>query len=362
MSTLPGLEQYAVGADFPLPYVANFVTKDEADEFFTFFRDWHYCETQNRQGTKLKRRGIAFVPDSCLYHSQVRGNFDGSVTLTDGSTTVDDHCDGPVLPSSQAPPLVGNLAQKLTEYLRTMPGYEKRTVNYLSIQLYPDQDTGIDWHWHTEDYGIDTPTLLVATGAERQLFIGKANKSRPPQPDPATVSSKVAEHGSLIVIPDAMNYTHWHAILKDEAKNAKYGLIRGRHGPRVSVNSKCLVPPRVFSIKSRRFPRFGVYVGCKFAHMEGSVYGNAKDPFKGHYPAIASNDADFRDYVETKMSDSAFRQKAIADLRGRHLLCWCYQDGPERAEFCHARVWLEAVNRIETPRDGFRGTLGAESP
>jgi hypothetical protein len=90
MSTLPGLERYALGAEFPCPYVPNFVTVDEADEFFTFFQDWHYCETQNRQGANLKRRGVAFVPDSCLYHSQVRGNSDGSVTLTDGSTTVDD--------------------------------------------------------------------------------------------------------------------------------------------------------------------------------------------------------------------------------------------------------------------------------
>jgi uncharacterized protein DUF4326 len=228
-----------------------------------------------------------------------------------------------------------------------MPGYEKRTVNYLSIQLYPDQDAGIDWHWHTEDYGIDTPTLLVATGAERQLFIGRANKSRPPQPNPATVSSKVAEHGSLIVIPDAMNYTHWHAILKDEAKNAKYGLTRGSYGPRVSVNSKSLVPPRVFSLKNRRYPRFGVYVGCQHAHLEGTIYGNGQQPFKGHYPLIADNEADFRNfrcYVTMKMSDPTFRQQALADLRGRHLLCWCHQDGPERAEFCHARVWLEAVN------------------
>ena len=35
MSTLPGLERYALGAEFPCPYVPNFVTVDEADEFFT---------------------------------------------------------------------------------------------------------------------------------------------------------------------------------------------------------------------------------------------------------------------------------------------------------------------------------------
>lgn len=360
MTTLPGLEQYAEGGDFPCDYVPSFLTKDEADEFYQFFVNWHYCQTQNRQGARLRRRGVAFVPDAYLYNSQVRGYSDGSQTLTDGSEVVDDHCDGPVLGSSTAPDCLRRLQQKLTAHLRTMPGYEKRTINYLSVQLYPDQDTGIDWHWHTEDYGIDTPTLLVAVGAERQLFIGKANKSKPPQPAPATVSSKVFEHGSLIVIPNEMNYTHWHAILKDDAKNTKYGLSRGSYGPRVSVNTKCLVTARVFSEKGqwdgtayrKRRPRFAVYVGRQYAYMLDTPYGNHRR---------IMNEAGFREYVQQKMSDPAFRQKAITDLRGRHLLCWCYQDGPERAEFCHARVWLEAVNRVETPPDGLQGTPGPES-
>jgi hypothetical protein len=37
--------------------------------------------------------------------------------------------------------------------------------------------------------------------------------------------------------------------------------------------------------------------------------------------------------------------QAIKDVRGKHLLCWCYQDSPERAPFRHARVWLEVVNK-----------------
>jgi hypothetical protein len=160
MSTLPGLEQYAEGADFSLPYVSNFVTADEADEFFAFFRDWHYCQAKSGYGVTLRRKGVAFVPDSCLQHSQVIGvNADGTATLTDSSEVVDDHCDGPVLPASEAPEVLLNLQRKLTAHLRTMPGYEKRTINYLSVLLYPDQDAGIDWHWHTEDHGIDTPTL-----------------------------------------------------------------------------------------------------------------------------------------------------------------------------------------------------------
>jgi hypothetical protein len=344
MGTLPGLEAYT-NAPFACPFVPNFLTKDEADEFFQFFVNWHYCDTENSYGKVNRRKGVAFVPDAYLNHSQVIGV---QGTLTDGTmlASEQDHCDGPVLPSSQAPPLVGHLARKLTAHLRTIPGYEKRTINYLSIQLYPDQDSGIDWHWHEEDYGIDTPTLLVAVGAERQLFVGKAKKAS--YPDPQDVSSQVFEHGSLIAIPDAMNYTHKHAILKDEAKNAKYGLLRGSYGPRVSVNSKSLIPPRVFSLKTRRYPRFGVYVGCRFERgsyiVPGSIYGNGVNPLAGHNPPAATDEAGFRAYVQERMSDAAFRAKAIADLRGKHLLCWCYQDGPERSEFCHARIWLEAVN------------------
>jgi len=47
------------------------------------------------------------------------------------------------------------------------------------------------------------------------------------------------------------------------------------------------------------------------------------------------------------MLDLAFRAQAIKDLRGKHLLCWCVQRGPERAPFCHARVWKDVVNRLE---------------
>jgi hypothetical protein len=60
---------------------------------------------------------------------------------------------------------------------------------------------------------------------------------------------------------------------------------------------------------------------------------------------IARNEADFRRYVDDRMSDPAFRAQAITDLRGKHLLCWCRESGPQREEFCHARVWLEIVNK-----------------
>jgi len=56
------------------------------------------------------------------------------------------------------------------------------------------------------------------------------------------------------------------------------------------------------------------------------------------------------------MSDPAFRAQAITDLRGKHLLCWCRQSGPQREEFCHARVWLEIVNKEPAVAMGDGGT------
>jgi len=75
--------------------------------------------------------------------------------------------------------------------------------------------------------------------------------------------------------------------------------------------------------------------------------GNAVDPFRVRNqttnPWLADNDTDFRLAALTKMQDSGFRQQMEA-LRGRDLLCWCEQEGPKRAEFCHARVWLDLIN------------------
>jgi Domain of unknown function (DUF4326) len=80
---------------------------------------------------------------------------------------------------------------------------------------------------------------------------------------------------------------------------------------------------------------------------EGTIYGNDVKPLERHSHPIAQTEEEFRLYAENKMFDDTFRTKVIKDLRGKHLLCWCIQDGPERAPFCHARVWLDIVNRPE---------------
>ncbi|MGA8500385.1 MAG: DUF4326 domain-containing protein [Candidatus Sulfotelmatobacter sp.] len=122
-------------------------------------------------------------------------------------------------------------------------------------------------------------------------------------------------------------------------------------GVRISVNTKCLTKPKVFSLKDGwgHYPRWAVYVGCRYEVdgklvKEGTPYGNGKNPLAGLAGAIRTETA-FRKYVAERLSDPAFRAQALDDLRGKHLLCWCRQSGPDRAEFCHARVWLETVNQ-----------------
>ena len=114
------------------------------------------------------------------------------------------------------------------------------------------------------------------------------------------------------------------------------------------------IKPRVYCCRAgMAYPPDAVYVGCKTLSppREGTPFGNAKNPLvppshpdSHHNSPIADNEKDFRAYAVKKMLDSKFRSKAIKDLRGKHLLCWCMQDGPRRQEFCHARVWLELVN------------------
>lgn len=318
----------------------------DAAELHNYFLNFNACHLPNpHNDTLLKTLSVSYAANPT--HSQCYGGYqDPNGPQNKALVEEEDHCAGLVLPSSQAPDCIRKLQLALNSILHGMPGYERHQINCLSVMHYPDENAGIGWHKHNEDDGCDTPVLLVSTGAERDVYLGEINRTKPKRPD--KFWHRPMEHGSLIVMPDAMNYSHWHAILTNTPENRKrYGVPNIPYGPRISINTKCLRPPRVFSIKSRRYPRWAVYVGCKYSRFEGTAYGNDYKPFEGHNRPIARNESEFRTYVEGRMQDPAFRERAIKDLRGKHLLCWCVQDGPERAPFCHARVWLEIVNRPE---------------
>lgn len=111
--------------------------------------------------------------------------------------------------------------------------------------------------------------------------------------------------------------------------------------------------PRVWDCHAgKQFPAEAVYVGCKVSMYgrilrEGSIFGNGANPLVSHRGSFKT-EREFRDYATKRLADREFRAE-VEKLRGKHLLCWCVQDGPKRAEFCHARVWLELANAERHP-------------
>jgi hypothetical protein len=108
-------------------------------------------------------------------------------------------------------------------------------------------------------------------------------------------------------------------------------------------------PPRVWDCHTGKdYPLNAIYVGCKVRDRkggvirEGSIFGNGSNPLVSHRGALKS-ESEFRLYALEKLKDPAFREQA-QQLEGKDLLCWCVQEGKRRAEFCHARVWLELIN------------------
>lgn len=212
------------------------------------------------------------------------------------------------------------------------------------------------------------------------------------------------QHGSVIVLPDGYNRTHEHAILGKQDP----GGDKGSKGLRISINTKHIRPedvqavrtgenvnkrviptgtlrrlkvkkpdavtpvassgPRVYSMK-RKHPKDAVYVGCAGSWRcckcheqdvrKGSMYGNSYTPRKwgGHKQnPIAKTPAEYRQKLDAKWKsndpkDVAWKERAIKELRGKNLLCWCLQpadvDGVKvtKPEGCHARVLFEYVNR-----------------
>ena len=328
---------------FPCEYDPHFLSQPEADAFFTRFVNFPFCARKTIYGHLAKRRGVGYVSD--VNHPQVMANYNrrtGKKRADNIPVVVEeDGCVGDVgIFNENTPDEVKRLRDKLSARI-------DRDVNYISVQIYPDGASQINWHRHSEDDGIDTPVLIVSTGEERDFHVRRRD-------DYSKHWNRPAQHGSLIIMPAEFNDTHHHAILPDRSKR-----------PRISINTKCLIAPRVYDChKGERYPSSrmpelhcpipAVYVGCTVKSQrdgstirQGTIYGNGVNPLKGHHPMAADTEESFRRYAETRMLEPAFRAQAIKDLRGRHLLCWCKQDGSARSEWCHARVWLDIVNRQE---------------
>jgi hypothetical protein len=127
-------------------------------------------------------------------------------------------------------------------------------------------------------------------------------------------------------------------------------LANGLQRPRGGVRKERTPEPRIWDCHAgKRYPADAAYAGCRVRNRkggvirEGSIFGNGTDPLVSHKGALHS-ESEFRAYAVEKLKDPLFRAEA-EKLRGRDLLCWCVQEGKRRAEFCHARVWLELINQ-----------------
>lgn len=183
-----------------LAYISQFLSPSEADALLAACERMEFVRRANPRNPKqfLKRGTITFQ--------------DGNITA--GAATPNQF-HNTVVSIADAPSEVQALRHALTEQAG-------RLVNYLSLNKYPDGSAGIGYHNHKEDLEIDTPVLLVSVGSERTMWI-RAMLEEKGEPT-------LLQHGSLFIMPAALNETHQHGVLPEKNITTV----------RYSFNAKCL--------------------------------------------------------------------------------------------------------------------------
>jgi len=293
--------------DMSFQYTPNFLSSGETSELASYLDTLEFHVRMTRWGKQVKRESIGYIARNAFNDRKNWGTEYADIET--------------------APEILQRFRKKLVQHTG-------REINYMSILKYPNGDATINWHNHREDHWHNSPVWDVTIGPTERRFWAReiANPK-------STVTSVLAEVGSLITLPASMNTTHEHAILKDKTMGVRY-----------SVNCKSLPLYAVWECRAgKNYPPDAVYVGCRVCDRkgnvirEGTIFGNGANPLISHKGGLKT-EAEFREYAERKMKDPDFRAR-VRELRGKHLLCWCVQSGPRRAEFCHARVWLELANR-----------------
>jgi hypothetical protein len=309
-----GLWKTKAETPIPFTYTPNFLTKEEANELAAYFDTLPsmpaetalpgtFSVRKTKWGKEIKRQSLGYIARNAFNDRRNWGTEYADIDT--------------------APEIIQRFRRKLAAHA----GQE---INYISILKYPNSEAVINWHNHAEDRWHNSPVWDVTVGpTERRFWAREVANPK------TTVTSVLAEVGSLVTLPSSMNTTHEHAILKDKTMGVRY-----------SINCKSLPLYGVWDCHAgKNYPKDAVYVGRRVMDRkgnvirEGTIFGNGmtdKDAFK--------TEAEFREYAEKQLENPAFRAE-VEKLRGKHLLCWCVQTGPDRDEFCHARVWLEIANR-----------------
>ncbi len=296
---------------------------------------WHALKL--RYGNTARRKNIVFYegdPEAAYAYTKAATDKDRPILYTEG------------------PAALRTIRKRLQEEY----GF---SFSLCYVNYYADEQVGIGWHNDAEEVGSQIPVRMLCLGGTRDFSIWKVMRDEKTKKllKPFAEWEVKTRSGDLVEMPVGFHEenAYRHAILPQKQFAAPRVSLTFR-SPDLSANGPWAPEtfvhiPRIWCCKSgHEYPKDAIYVGCRTIRgqaREGSPFGNAVDPFRVRNqttnPWLADNDTDFRLAALTKMQDSGFRQQMEA-LRGRDLLCWCEQEGPKRAEFCHARVWLDLIN------------------
>lgn len=351
--TLPGLELYAKSTS-PVRVVSGWLEFEKRLPLFRALESgpWHHLIL--RYGRAAKRKNIVF------YDGDREAAYNYTKKATDKDRPIP-YVDGPA---------------ELREVRSRLHKEYGLSFSLCYVNYYADESVGIGWHNDAEEIGSQIPVRMLCLGGTRTLSIWKVRRGKDEKlQEPFAEWRELTNSGDLIEMPIGFHEedAFRHAVLPQKQFAA----------PRISLTFRSpdlstagpwapeLLPheksedlletaeanksrpqegPKVWDCHAgKQYPEDAIYVGCRVRNRkgdvirQGTIFGNGTDPLVSHNGWLKTEE-EFRRYAERKMLDPAFRQQA-EQLRGKHLLCWCVQDGPKRAKFCHARVWLDLINR-----------------
>jgi alkylated DNA repair dioxygenase AlkB len=358
----------------PVQIAHNFLTTDETSKLFNALTK----EKWDVRPIARARPGIVARRENITY-------YEGDEAAAKSYTRKPEYAGTEPRPYSDAPPELQALRTRLQKMSTAGNNFSLCYIN-----KYPDEKMGIGLHRDREEEGSTFKLVMVTLGGTRTFSIWKAatisiwkrrrlslpkkerNKLILPDPD----WNEDTEDGDLVVMPVGFHNAdaYFHAVLPQKKYAApRFSLTfrnpdlsadgpwtncpihQGFKNPCDACREIAAEAPHVFCCKAgHEYPKGAIYVGCRTVRGQkraGTIFGNALNPLtvrnKKSNPWAAPDEETFRAYALKKMKDPTrnyeFRAR-VESLKGKNLLCWCEQEGPGRAEFCHARVWLEAVN------------------
>jgi hypothetical protein len=247
----------------PFEYTPNFLTKEEANDLASYFEAVDFNVRKNPRNPNnpkynIKRQSLGYIAPNAFNDRD----------LKEWGTEYAD---------------IETMPEILQRFRAKLSAHVGKDVNYMSILKYPDGNAHIDWHNHREDHWHNSPVWDVTIGPTERTFWAREVA------DPEnTVTSVLAEVGSLVTLPASMNTTHQHAIRRDKTTAVRY-----------SINCKSLPLYGVWDCHNgKNYPKKGVnfhedavYVGCRVVRggrviREGTIFGNAANPLVAHDGAL----------------------------------------------------------------------------